>query len=94
MERAGGRFNIAAQYFDLQAVSARFTLFINGKKADSWSADAELPSPHPHGDNSTRHIANGVALKSGDTIRIEGTPDGSDPAAVDYLEVLPATVAP
>jgi len=54
------------------------------------AADAVLPSRQPHGDNSTRHIARGVALKPGDVIRIEGTPNGLDVAALDYIEVQPA----
>ncbi len=92
-----GRFNIAVQYFDLQGGAAKFALTINGQPPNSeasWSADATLPTPHPHGDNSTRHIVHNVALKPGDTIRIEGTPDGHDPAALDYIEILPASPAP
>ncbi len=67
-----GPFNIAVQYFDLQGGVAKFTLTINGQPSAqdaSWFADATLPTPHPHGDNSTRHIVYGVALKPGDTIR-------------------------
>ena len=54
-----GRFNIAVQYFDLQGGVAKFALTINGQSPApdaSWSADATLPTPRPHGDNSTRHI--------------------------------------
>jgi alpha-glucuronidase len=87
---AAGHFNIAIQYFDLQGGTAKFQLAVNGQSADSWLADATLPSRHPHGDNSTRHIVHNVRLKPGDTIRVEGTPDGADPAAVDYIEILPA----
>ena len=83
-----GRFDIAAQYFDLQGGVARFTLDVNGRAVASWAADAKLPTNRPHGDNSTRSTACGVELKPGDTIRIEGTPDGSDPAALDYIEIL------
>ena len=92
---ADGSFNIAVQYFDLQGGDAKFTLTINGKPpaADAtWSADAKLPTPRPHGDNSTRQIVKGVMLKPGDTIRIEGTPDASDAAALDYIEISPSTL--
>jgi hypothetical protein len=85
------------QYFDLQGGIAKFAFTINGKpptKDASWSADATLPTPHLHGDNSTRHLVYDVALKPGDTIRIEGYPEGKDPAAFDYIETLPATPAP
>lgn len=95
-KRVAGRFKIAVQYFDLRDGAAKFTLTINGKptaKDASWSADATLPTPRPHGDNSTRHLVYDVTLKPGDTIRIDGTPDGHDPAAFDYIETLPATPA-
>jgi alpha-glucuronidase len=87
---APGRFNIAVQYFDLQGGVAKFTLDINGNQTDSWLADATLPSRRPNGDNSTRRTIHNVELKPGDKIRIEGIPDGTDPAALDYIEVIPS----
>jgi alpha-glucuronidase len=90
---APGRFNIAVQYFDLQGGIANFALKVNGQPAgaqSTWIADATLPTRRPHGDNSTRHIVENVPLKPGDTMRVEGTPDASDPAAFDYIELIPA----
>ena len=29
-------------------------------------------------------------LRHGDEIRIEGIPDGGEPAAIDYIEIVPA----
>jgi alpha-glucuronidase len=86
-----GHFDIAAQYFDLQGGVAKFALIINGTPAGKWSAADKLPSAQLHGDNSTRHIIPNISLESGDTIRISGTPNASDPAALDYIEILPAT---
>jgi alpha-glucuronidase len=85
-----GRFNIAMQYFDLQGGIAKFTLLLNGQPLDSWVADATLPSRVLNGDNSTRHTVRDIELKSGDLLRVEGTPDKDDPAALDYIEVAPA----
>lgn len=85
---AAGRFDVAVQYFDLQGGAARFVLLVNGKPAGRWTGDALLPSKRLHGDNSTRYVARGVSLKPGDVVRVEGTPDGSDPAALDYVEVM------
>ena len=82
-----GRFDVAVQYFDLASGAARFSLLVNGKAAATWTADAKLPSRRPHGDNSTRFTAHGVQLKRGDVIQVEGAPEGSDPAALDYVEV-------
>ena len=88
-----GRFNIAVQYFDLQGGIARFTLKINGQPAATWPADATLPSRRPNGDNSTRRTVPNIALKPGDVLKVEGTPDKNDPAALDYIEVTPAADA-
>ena len=89
-----GRFDIAVQYFDLQGGVAHFTLGINGTEIVSWAADAKLPSNHP-GDSSTRFTLRGpdgrsIELKQGDTLRVEGAPDGKDLAALDYIEIDPA----
>jgi alpha-glucuronidase len=87
-----GRFDIAVQYFDLQGGVSHFTLGVNGTEIISWAANATLPSRRPHGDNSTRYTMRGVGLKPGDALRVEGVPDATDPAALDYIEIeLPAT---
>jgi alpha-glucuronidase len=85
-----GRFNIAIQYFDLRDGVAKFAFQVNNSPAASWAADATLPSRRPHGDNSTRHTICGIALKPGDILRVAGTPEQSDSAALDYLEIQPA----
>ncbi len=90
-----GRFDIAVQYFDLQGGVAHFTLGINGTEIVSWAANDTFPSRRPNGDNSTRFTlrgpdGRGIELKPGDTLRVEGAPDGKDPAALDYIEIDPA----
>ena len=90
-----GRFDIAVQYFDLQDGVAHFTLAVNGTEIVSWAANDTLPSRRPNGDNSTRFTLHpdgrGIELKPGDVLRVEGVPDGNDPAALDYIEIdLPA----
>ena len=82
-------YNIAVQYFDLPGGQASFTLSVNNHRESAWQADLSLPSTRPNGDNSTRHTLPSVALNPGDTIRVEGTPDGPDPAALDYIELTP-----
>ncbi|MGA2807283.1 MAG: alpha-glucuronidase family glycosyl hydrolase [Terracidiphilus sp.] len=86
-----GRFNIAVQYFDLAGGVAHFTLKVNNQPAAAWPADANLPSTRPNGDNSTRHTVRDIDLKPGDELRVEATPDGPDPAALDYIEITQET---
>ncbi len=87
---AAGGFRLAVQYFDLQGGDARFTFLLNGHALIGWKANATLPSRFPHGDNSTRFAVPTVNLKPGDVLSVGGVPDGPDPAALDYIEVLPA----
>jgi alpha-glucuronidase len=89
-----GHFDIAVQYFDLQGGVAHFALDVNGKAIATWAADAKLPSRRPDGDNSTRFTTRGVELKPGDVLRVDGTPDASDPAVLDYVEITPAAPGP
>jgi alpha-glucuronidase len=89
-----GYYNIAVQYFDLRDGVAKFTFRVNGKSIASWPADATLPSIIPNGDNSTRRTIPSVELKPGDVLRVEGTPDAQDHAALDYIELTPGTPPP
>ena len=87
--------SLAADGFVVDAVFALVcgtTVWLPADDA-AWAADATLPSSHPNGDNSTRHTVRAVDLKPGDVLRVEGTPDGTDPAALDYIEVEPALKA-
>jgi len=54
---------------------------------DQWMADDDLPSSQIGGDTSTRREIPGLALRPGDVIRIEGTPDGGEPAPFDYIAI-------
>lgn len=87
-----GRFAIAVQYFDISNGTARFAFAVNGKNIGSWAADASLPTSLPHGDNSTRFTLPPQELHPGDTLRVAATPDGPDHAALDYIELTPATL--
>ena len=86
-----GQYSIAIQYFDLPNGAAKFTLSINHHPAATWAADANLPTPRPHGDNSTRKTIPNIPLTPGDTLTIEAIPDGPDPAALDYIEITPVS---
>jgi len=87
---AAGRFDVTVEYFDLQGGAAKFAFEVNGNEAARWTADGTFPSRRPHGDNSVRYTVSGVELKPGDVLRVDGTPDGNDPAAVDYVEMTSA----
>jgi alpha-glucuronidase len=96
---AEGTYDVAVQYFDLQPGNAEFVLLRNGlvdlhTMRAIWTANASLPSRRLHGDNSTRHLVRRVWLKPGDVLSVRGVPDEKDRAALDYIEVTPATRNP
>jgi alpha-glucuronidase len=88
-EREAGAYDLAIQYFDLHHGTAVFRFYRNDHLVASWSADRQLPGDVPSADNSLRHHLTNVELKPGDQLRIEGIADGTDPAAVDYIEFRP-----
>jgi alpha-glucuronidase len=86
-EGKSGWYDLHLRYFDENDGDSQFKLLVAGQVVDQWKADDTLPDDDPNGHTSTRHETARVALRPGDEIRIEATPDGSEGAAVDYLEV-------
>jgi alpha-glucuronidase len=85
-----GRYEIEVQYFDLNNGRSKFSVSLNGRPVTEWLADDDLPTTKIDADSSTRRVIRGLTLHAGDEIRIEGTPEGEDPAALDYVEIHPA----
>lgn len=86
-ERTAGTYDIAVQYFDYRHGVSTYILYLNGKPLKEWRADNTLPGDAMNGDTSTRITVSGVALKPGDTLKIEGHPDNGEPAPLDYVEI-------
>ena len=88
-EGAPGWYTLRVQYFDQNNGVSRFKLWVANQLADEWAADDRLPSRTLDSSSSTRRRIRGIALRPGDQIRIEGRPDGGEPAALDYVEIEP-----
>jgi len=86
-ERPAGWYELDVQYFDLNDGESKFRVFVGKQLVDEWIADDELPSSRIGGDTSTRREIPGLALRPGDEIRIEGTPNGYEPAPFDYVSI-------
>jgi len=91
LNRPAGNYAIAVQYFDLNSGSSSYELLLNDKPLASWKADRSLPSSKLDGHTSARFTVPGVRLKPGDRLTLRGTPDGKEPAPVDYIEFTPTT---
>ncbi|MGC2889464.1 MAG: alpha-glucuronidase family glycosyl hydrolase [Candidatus Acidiferrum sp.] len=84
---AAGWYELDVEYFDQNNGKSKFRVLVNDQPVDQWVADDSLPTTKPNADSSTRRRITGLALRPGDTIRIEGAPDGEERAAVDYVEI-------
>ncbi len=87
---SAGTYAIDVRYFDARDGVSKFSLSVNGKQVDAWQASDDLPTNQIDGTSSTRRRIAGVTLAPGHTIVISGQPDDLDPAAFDYIEVIPA----
>ena len=88
---ASGAFDLAVQYFDEMNGASRFRLLVAGREVDAWVATEDIPTKDPNGHSATRHVTRGVRLTAGDAIRVEGVPEGTEPAPLDYVEITPGT---
>ena len=84
---AAGTYDLHVRYFDQNTGHAKYRVLVNGEDVGDWTADVVVPSFRLDGSTSTRHIVSSVALKPGDSVEIEGTPDGREVAALDYVEI-------
>lgn len=92
---AAGWRTINVRYLDMPNGVARFSVWVANQLVDEWSAADRFPARKLDGAASCRRVINGIALRPGDEIRIEGVPDSGDPAAIDYVEItLPSQKLP
>jgi alpha-glucuronidase len=86
-DRAAGQYEMDVEYFDQNNGQSKFRVLVGDRVVDEWTADDHLPATKPGGDSSTRRRIFGLALRPGDSVRIEGVPDGEEHAALDYVEI-------
>jgi alpha-glucuronidase len=84
-----GWYRIRVQYFDQNNGAAHYNVFVGEQKVDEWRATFVVPTARIDSSSSSRRTLPSVALRPGDTIRIEGWPDAGELAGLDYIELLP-----
>jgi len=87
-EGDSGWRDIIVQYFDVNNGAARFRVFVGNQLIDEWTASDRIPTRKLDSSSSARRVIPSVALRKGDEIRIEGSPDGGETAALDYVEIV------
>lgn len=84
---AAGWYVLDVQYFDQMNGASKYKVWVGRQMVDEWTAADTIPTRKPDGHSSTRRRIGLLALRPGDEIRIEGQPDGGEPAGLDYVEI-------
>jgi alpha-glucuronidase len=84
---AAGWYAIHVQYFDSNDGASKFRVLVGKQVVDQWTASDRLPTRRMDSTSSARRVISGIALRPGDEIRIEGVPDKTEPAGLDYVEI-------
>jgi alpha-glucuronidase len=88
-EGDSGWHTLQVRYFDQTDGISHFRLLVGSQVIDEWAAGDLVPTRKMDASSSARRVIPGVALRSGDEIRIEGIPDRGEAAGIDYIEILP-----
>jgi hypothetical protein len=87
-QETAGLNDLRVRYFDQNNGNARYRVLVNGQTVDEWIASDHVPSQKLDSSTSSRRVIPGLMLRPGDVIRAEGTPDGGETAALDYIELV------
>ncbi len=88
---AAGWHALDIEYFDQNNGVSKFRVLVGDQVIDEWMANKRLPGKKPGGDSSSRRRIQGLALRPGDQVRIEGIPDQEEHAALDFVAVRTQT---
>jgi alpha-glucuronidase len=78
---------VDVQYFDQNNGVSEYKVFLGEQLVASWAADDVIPTDKPDGHSSKRRRIGALALRPGDEIRITGSADDGERAALDYVEI-------
>jgi alpha-glucuronidase len=86
---AAGWYQLRVQYFDQNNGAAKYRARVGEQILDAWQATFIVPTARIDSSSSSRRTIAKVALRPGDVIRVEGSPDAGELAGLDYIEILP-----
>ena len=97
LQYPSGTYDLAVGYYDLIGGKSNWQVELNGQQLGQWIGNNEdtlghAPSTFLDGHSATRITFRGVKIQEGDMLKITGTPNGIEPAPIDYVAVLPPGV--
>lgn len=101
-----GTYNVAVNYYDQYGGDSHFVLSLNGQTIGEWDGNfkpwignsqaprvlGHTPSIYLDGHSAIRITFENVQVNKGDVLKIVGTPNGIEPAPLDYISILPLGV--
>jgi hypothetical protein len=84
-----GVYNLQLTYYDENNGVSQSRIELNGRVLDSWSWNKNLGSPHAGDQTRTNRTIENVEIKTGDVIRVAGSPNGGEGFRIDRLDLLP-----
>lgn len=98
-----GTYDLGVNYYDMYGGTSHFVISINNETVGEWTSDlrqwigstaaprvlGHTPSIYIDGHSATRVTFANVTVAKGDVLKIVGTPDGDEPAPLDYVVLLP-----
>lgn len=97
LQYPSGTYDLAVNYFDMIGGKAEWSVYLNSQKLGEWVGNTEdtlghAPSTFLDANSAIRITFPNVKIQRGDTIKIVGTPNGAEPAPLDYIAILPSGV--
>lgn len=86
-----GTYQVVAGYFDENDGVAQLRVDVGGSLLDSWSLSKNLPRAGMNARTFTTRSLGTVTLTPGTQIKITGTSNQSELAAVDYIDLIPVS---
>ncbi|KAK1749757.1 glycoside hydrolase superfamily [Echria macrotheca] len=89
-----GKYDVAVNYYDQAIGNSTWELYLDDSLVGRWKGDLEYtigkaPVFYIDGQTATRITFKGIQVTKGSSLKIVGTPDGMEPAPVDYVSLLP-----
>ncbi|KAJ5223536.1 hypothetical protein N7468_008078 [Penicillium chermesinum] len=92
-----GTYDLAVNYYDLYGGRSHWKVSLNDQSVGEWVGNNEdylshTPSVYLDGHSATRIKFQDVEIRKGDVLKVVGSPNGVEPAPLDYISFLPRGV--